>query len=135
MRLALALAALTATQALADESWDSDAGRIVYQTEVGDAAIFSFTHPGGTEASLVIPGLAGNYANRGTHDAYWIAQAPGSCGASLGFDGQSSTHWGRATLVFDKPDFPTSFTLLLGDCLDAPTTGLRAENRFGLPAE
>jgi len=129
LRLATILALLT-TPTLADEVWDTDMGPIVYEAEEGGTAIFSFTNVDAYPAKLIIPGLAGNYSNRGTHDAYWIGQGAGECAAFMSRTGVSeSSQWGRAQLVFDKPAYPTSVTVVLGFCEEEPTIVLRGEIR------
>lgn len=122
--------ALIAAPSLADEVWDSDMGPIVYETEEAGAAIFSFTNVDAYPATLIIPGLAGNYSNRSTHDAFWIGQGAGECDAFMSRDGvPESSQWGRAQLVFDKPSFPTSVTVILGFCQETPSIVLRGEIR------
>ena len=126
----LALALLLATPALADETWMAAEGDVTYLADVGSTAVLGFTldgHP----ARLYVPGLAGNADHRGVHDAYWIAQgATTTCDAGMGApDGFTSQSWGRATVVFDVPTFPTGFTALLGDCLADPARPLRADLR------
>lgn len=123
---ALTLVALLASPALADEVWDSTQGPVVYEEDTGGAAVLSFTHPNGDPAMLVIPGLAGNYQNRAVHQAFWIGQGPGTCFASMSIGTQPSHHWGQALISFDKPDFPTSFTLSLGECFGPMTRSFRA---------
>ncbi len=123
---ALALASLMATPALADEVWDSDIGAFVYQDEADGAAVFTFRNFDGAPATLVIPGLAGNFDNRGVHDAFWIGRGQGNCLGSMSWKGDSSQHWGTAVLIFDKPAYPTSFTLMMGDCFDLPNYSTRA---------
>lgn len=122
--------ALFASPTLADEVWDTDMGPIVYEAEEGGAAIFSFTNVDAYPATLIIPGLAGNYSNRGTHDAYWIGQGAGECSAFMSRnDVSESSQWGRAQLVFDRPGYPTSVTVVLGFCEEEPTIVLRGEIR------
>lgn len=126
--VAAALAALLPLTAAADEVWTSDMGKIIYDSEVGDAAIFTFTNVDAYPATLVIPGLAGNYSDRGVHEAYWVGEGAGDCaGFRAAPNGTGSAQWGRALVAFDKPAFPTSFTLLLGFCLDPYVTSIRAE--------
>ncbi|MCT4559219.1 MAG: hypothetical protein N4A61_14310 [Pelagimonas sp.] len=119
---------LGATMAQADESWMSDMGRLIYQSEENGAAIFSFTNVDAYPAELIIPGLAGNYDNRGVHEAYWIGQGAGTCPAFMARPGgQSTTNWGRALISFDRPAFPTGFTLTLGDCFGPMSYAIRAD--------
>lgn len=124
----LLLAALCATPALADEVWQTDHGEAVYLSEQDGAAIFTFPHPDGGEATLWIPGLAGNYDNRAVHEAFWVGSAPGDCPVSMHLnlpEAVPSRHWGRAVIGFDVPAFPTSWTLTLSDCFGPPTHSLR----------
>lgn len=126
-KLALCLA-LVAPPLVADEAWDSDMGLIVYEAEENGAALFSFVNVDAYPATLVIPGLAGNYNNRGVHDAYWVGTGAGECPAFLAAPGyEATTNWGRALISFDRPAFPTSFTLTLGDCFGPLTYAIRAE--------
>ncbi len=127
IRLTLA-ALLLASPALADEMWDSDMGRIVYEAEEGGAALFSFVNVDGYAATLVIPGLAGNYSNRSVHEAYWIGSGAGMCDAFLAhYTTDPSADWGRALISFDRPEFPTPFTLTLGTCFGPLSYAIRAE--------
>jgi hypothetical protein len=126
-KIAISLA-LAATPAMADETWNSDMGLIVYEAEENGAAIFSFVNVDAYPATLVIPELAGNYSNRGVHDAYWVGSGSGFCPAFLAAPGdEPTTNWGRALISFDGPAFPTSFTLTLGDCFGPLTYAIRAE--------
>ncbi|TLP58343.1 hypothetical protein FEE96_18090 [Parasedimentitalea maritima] len=123
-----AIFALLSAPVLADEVWDSDMGQIVYEAEEGGAAIFSFTNVDAYPAKLIIPGLAGNYSNRSSHDAYWIGQGAGACTAFMSHGNTpASSQWGRAQVVFDGPAFPTSLTVVLGFCLDEPNIVIRGE--------
>lgn len=126
---ALTLAALLATPALADEVWESDLGDIVYQDEINGAAVFTFRSFDGYPATLVIPGLAGNFDNRGVHDAFWLGDGPGYCLSSMTWEGQTSQQWGSAVLIFDQPAYPTSFTVLMGDCFELQGYSIRATIR------
>jgi hypothetical protein len=130
MRLALCLATLLATPAMADEVWTSPMGDVVYEADVNGAAVLSFTQVDGFPATLVIPGLAGNFDNRSTHEAFWIGSGAGDCGVTLSLPGgPEGSLWGRALVSFDRPSFPTSFTLTFGWCFDPLSTSLRAEAR------
>jgi len=125
---ALLLLSLLASPAVADEVWRSDMGEIIYDREANGAAIFTFTNVDGARAELVIPGLAGNYSARGTHQAFWLGEGAGVCDAFMALpDGGMTAQWGQALISFDSPGFPTSFTLALGWCFDPLSTSLRAE--------
>lgn len=132
MRVLLAFAAcLAAAPALADEAWRSDMGDIVYLDKRDGAAILTFTNVDASLATLIVPGLAGNYDRRGTHPAFWIGEGAGNCAAILRHGDLESRQSGRAIIVFDKPGFPTSFTMILGACFDAPDLPVRAETEAG----
>ncbi|PSK81002.1 hypothetical protein CLV79_11833 [Limimaricola soesokkakensis] len=123
-----ALAVAVAGPVAAGEMWVSDLGALAYETDEGDTAILSFPTEDAAQGRLYIPGLAGNWKQRGVHEAYWIAEGEGLCGATLtGPDGIGSTMWGRAVVAFDKPEFPTGFTVTLGDCMSTPFRALRAD--------
>ncbi len=116
-----------ACAASADEIWQSEMGWIAYEAEENGAAIFSFTNLDAYGAILVIPGLAGNYDNRGVHEAFWIGEGAGDCGAFMSLPGGApSAQWGRALVSFDQPAFPTSFTLSLGYCFEPLSYSIRA---------
>ena len=123
-----AVFSLLVAPALADEVWTSDMGQIVYEAEEGGAAVFSFTNVDAYSAKLIIPGLAGNYSNRSSHDAFWIGQGAGECSAFMSHGTEpASSQWGRAQVVFDSPAYPTSVTVILGFCLDDPNIVIRGE--------
>ncbi|MCX7300738.1 MAG: hypothetical protein NTX73_10250 [Rhodobacterales bacterium] len=109
---------LLATPAAADEVWNSNWGQVVYQADIGSTAVLSVPYATGM-ASLYIQGLGGNADQRGVHQAYWISTETGPCEATMtGPDGVSSTNWGVATVIFDKPEYPSGFTVLWGICMD-----------------
>ncbi len=131
-----AFAALVALSlpAQADETWATTSGSVIYEVDIGDIAVLSF--PGGAAPQLVgadrarvlFPGLGGNFENRAIHDGYWVSQGAPICSANLTTaEGVTSQRWGRARIIFDRPAFPTGFTLLLGACFDEPEQALRAD--------
>ncbi len=122
--------AITAMPAVADEVWDTPYGEVVYLADEFGSAVLSFTNIDGTAAELVIPGLAGNFDDRGVHEAYWVGSGALECEAALARPGGfASLDWGRAVISFDDPAFPTSFTLTLGDCFYPLAYSIRAEAR------
>ena len=125
--LLICLACLSAPL-VADETWDSDMGLIIYEAEENGAAIFSFVNVDAYPATLVIPGLAGNYSNRGVHEAFWLGSGAGNCPAFLAWPGYEATsNWGQALISLDGPAFPTSFTVTLGECFGPLSYAIRAE--------
>ncbi|MDZ8227256.1 MULTISPECIES: hypothetical protein [unclassified Nostoc] len=88
--------------ALADEVWDSSYGRVVYQSERGKTAIW--TYPGGT---IFIEGLAGITSNRGIYHGYWVGKSNVKCDTSReDASGKLSNTWGRFSIRFQVPNFP-----------------------------
>lgn len=116
---------------LADETWNSEiGGTIVWESDVDGISVFSYNSlmGGGARAHLYLPGLVDSIEDRGVYFGHWIDPAGGGCGAMLtGVDGMSSDGWGAAIIKFDRSAFPTGWTALLGDCMETPYIGLRAD--------
>jgi len=136
IRAILAALALLTTPALADETWRTDAGQIVYEADMGHIAVLSFPIAatpfaqagGGARAGVFLPGLGGNFDNRSIHDGYWAMPGTAVCTAALTTpDGVSTQNWGRARIIFDRATFPTGFTMLVGACFNEPTFTVRAD--------
>ena len=126
MRIWMRVAALCLwpIAALADEVWETERGLMVYLSEQDDVAIWELEIPNGLER-LYFPGLAGNFADRGVHDGFWIASTGPSCGSTLvGPDGHAGAAWGSVTLVFHDVGFPTNWTMLMGMCFGPPVDPL-----------
>lgn len=114
--------------AAADEVWETDQGRVVYLDDVGDVAVWELVRADGV-GRMYIPGLAGNFDNRGVHTGYWIADTGGGCGAVLmGVDGFRGTQWGQLRVVFHDSGFPTDWTITLGRCFEDPEISLRGRS-------
>lgn len=134
IRATLAALALLTTPALADETWRTDAGQIVYEADMGHIAVLSLpagvlydTVPG-TRVSVYLPGLGGNFDNRSVHEGYWAIPGGPVCTSLLTTpDGMTTQRWGRVQILFDRAAFPTGFILLMGECFDDPTTPIRAD--------
>jgi len=136
MRLALALC-LLAAPALADEVWSSEFGDIIYEREMDDFnAVFSvpataLNNMAGMDerAQVTIYGLAGNVNDRyGIFEGYWTAPGEPLCDtALLPPGGKASRSWGRIQLIFDRPTFPSGFTMLFGTCFWDPVMSIRGE--------
>jgi hypothetical protein len=125
----LVLALLLATPAAADEAWTTASGDLTYQQDFGTTAVLSMPFGAG-EAHFYVEGLGGNNEARYIHAGYWLSPDAGPCTATLtGPDGLSSTNWGRISVAFDGPSFPTGMTMLTGLCLGEPDRILRAEPR------
>lgn len=142
MRLVLALSAsLMAVPALADEVWTSEFGEIIYEEDTADYnAIFSLpavalngTAGPQERAQITIYGLGGNFTDRyGLFEGYWTSPGDPLCDTALvPPGGKASRSWGRIQIVFDRPSFPSGFTLLIGTCFWDPIMTLRAETAAG----
>jgi hypothetical protein len=131
IRALLVAAAATVLPAAvaADETWTSAAGDVIYAAEQEGVAIFTYPIADGDKGYLFFPGLAGNYDARGQHDGYWMAPGDGGCPAELtAINGMKSKNWGKLTIVFHSPGFPTGWTLMSGSCF-----GDLANSLVGMP--
>ncbi len=128
MRAVLIPLALTlAAPAVADEVWFTPFGQAIYEADIGDTTVITVPQPDGM-MRVYIPGLAGNYDNRGTHTGYWFGTGEGYCPAGLtSIEGTGSRQWGSVILAFDRPAFPTGWTMVIGDCFEAPYWTIRGE--------
>jgi hypothetical protein len=108
---------LFATPALADETWVTADGPAIYEADLGPTGIISVPLGQG-RAHLYFDGLSGNTVERYVLSGYWIGPATeGACTATLtGPDGLSSANWGLARIAFDRPSFPTGWTVTMGNC-------------------
>lgn len=135
--IALALAVLAATPALSDEIWSTEYGQIIYETDrdgyIGvlsiPAQVMNLDAPADARITVNVLGLAGNTTDRyGLFEGYWTGGTTPNCEpAIIGENGKRTNDWGRIHLYFDKPDFPTGFTLILGTCFYDPYLSVRAE--------
>ncbi|HTL88011.1 MAG TPA: hypothetical protein VL134_01330 [Leptolyngbya sp.] len=123
--ISLATAFLTTVGAApavkADEVWESDYGRVVYQTERGKTAIF--TYGDSVEGTLFIDRLAGQFKDRGTYYGYW-SQSTSNVRCETyreGRNGQRTYYWGTLQMQFLDPEFPARWSAKIGYC-DQPTT-------------
>jgi hypothetical protein len=88
--------------AIADETWNSNYGRVVYQSDRGKTAIWNY--PGGT---IFIEGLAGVNSNRGIYHGYWVGKSDIKCDTSReDGSGKLNNSWGRFSIHFSVPNFP-----------------------------
>jgi hypothetical protein len=135
--IALALALLAATPALADEIWSTQYGQIIYETDrdgyIGvlsiPAQVMNLDAPADARLTVHVLGLAGNVTDRyGMFEGYWTGGTAANCEpAIIGDNGKRTSDWGRIELYFDKPDFPSGFTMILGACFFDPYLAVRAE--------
>jgi hypothetical protein len=120
------MAVFVVSPSFADEVWSSDAGPVIYETDVGDYAILTMQTSKNGSYRIYVRGLAGNYDNRvGQFTGYWIATDPDipspECDVTIvTIDGQTTNLWGRVNMTFDSPSFPTGFSAQIGNCYDEP---------------
>jgi hypothetical protein len=118
------ISALSAARA--DEVWGSDYGRVVYQTERGKTAIW--TYGDASAGTLFIDRLAGQYNNRGTYYGYW-SQSSSKIRCETfreGRDGQPTYYWGNFRIQFLDRSFPSRWSAEIGYCNQPPNLPWRA---------
>lgn len=125
MALATTAVLSLSTTAAADEAWQTARGEMIYLSDLADTAILQIL-TGEGETRYYFPGLASNFEDRSVHEGYWVSTEPfGTCGGTLvGKDGFASQNFGRVTIVFDEPAFPTGWTMLEGFCWEEPRGSL-----------
>lgn len=101
----------------ADEVWDTNTGKIVYDSDQGSTAVWTYK----TEDSpgiIYILGLAKVYTNRTRYDGYWAQNtSKQKCNSErLGLDGKMTSYWGRFQIRFIDKDFPSRWEALWSYC-------------------
>jgi hypothetical protein len=103
--------------AYSDEVWNSNYGRVVYQSDRNKTAIW--TYPKG---SIFIEGLAGVTSNRGQYHGYWVGKSNIKCDTSReDSSGKLSNTWGRFSIRFTVPNFPMPWEAKWSYCEGEPT--------------
>ncbi len=143
MRLPMiaALITLTAAPVLADEVWSTPYGDVIYESDLPNAiAVLSAPREamtgevGGERAVVHVIGMTGNATERsGIYEGYWSVQGnTGYCDTQMiAQGGKATNNWGRVRVYFDRPEFPTGFTMLVGSCFYEPYFVLRADALAG----
>jgi hypothetical protein len=119
-------AAVAASPVRADEVWESDYGRVVYQSDRGKTAVF--TYGDSVQGALFVDGLAGQFKNRGTYYGYW-SQSTSKVRCETyreGRNGQRTYYWGTLGVQFLDPDFPSRWSAEIGYCDQPPKLSWRA---------
>lgn len=123
-RIATAVAAtfLMALPAVADEMWKTDYGPVIWEKDFEGGAILKLDLDDGEVVRFYVEGLGIDSTPRGMFKGYWISTGEeDECSAQLrGPDGTRSNTWGRMSLIFSSPDFPSDWVMLTGDCHDEP---------------
>jgi hypothetical protein len=133
---AAALAAVLALPAFADEVWALPSGnQITYLSDEGTTAVLGYTPVMGVEQSYIfVPGLGGNYDNRGTFTGYWVepTYVGPTCPATIiAPNGVPWERWGIVELKFHKKGFPSMITMKRGDCFGAPKEKIKLKPVVG----
>ncbi len=132
---------ICASPAFADEVWDTEEwGRIVYETDKGSIAIWSFSDQGAASlgnGKMFLEGLAGVWQNRATdrpYRGYWMVyDSHEALCANTRTDAEgntSSTH-GAIEITFLDANFPTRWKAVWGLCDDPPDQTLNATPHVG----
>lgn len=122
--------------ALADEVWALPSGnQITYLSDEGTTAILGYTPVIGVEQSYIfVPGLGGNFDNRGTFTGYWVepTYVGKTCPAAIAApDGMLWDRWGIVEMKFHSKGFPSKITMKRGDCFAAPTEKIKLKPVVG----
>ena len=128
-RLATALClAMAATVAQADETWSTQMGTMIWETDQDDNAIWLLQDQlAGRTIRFVVPGLAADMmGGRGSYHGVWIADKGDiHCDTAMVDPlGQASTRWGTFVITFVNDRFPSDWAGVMGACLETPTTPL-----------
>lgn len=121
-----------ASPSVADESWTSNFGPVLWESDSGEIAILRLDDiNNGHTVRLYVPGLAADVmGGRGAYWGYWIADGGDNadmCSAQMtGPDGFKSSYWGQFTITFVSPDFPSDWAGVFGACFEEQTVAVTA---------
>ena len=140
---ALAAVLALAGTAAADEVWSTPIGDVIYETDLPEQGIAVLSYPLGDGESEAVDndaeegtdpaprgraffyGLAGVYTGRGAFSGIWIEPDAGTdelCDTAIvnPLTGEQARNWGRLDLVFTKPDYPSGWVAMRGECFNQP---------------
>ncbi|MFN7178255.1 hypothetical protein [Hyphomonas sp.] len=134
--IAAAILAAAPLAAAADEVWSLPSGnQVVYLRDDGTTAVLAYTPVMGVEQSYIfVPGLGGNYEDRGTFTGYWVepVYVGKSCPVPIiASDGMQWDRWGAVEVKFHKKGFPSKITLKRGECFGAPKEKIKLKPVVG----
>ncbi|MEZ5478740.1 MAG: hypothetical protein R3E95_15050 [Thiolinea sp.] len=106
-----------AAPAMADEVWNTNTGRVVYEAEMGPTAVWTYgsqQDPG----VIYVLGLAKVYENRGSYSGYWAKNnSKQACDTVRpGIFGKMTPYWGRFNVRFIDKDFPSRWEATWSYC-------------------
>lgn len=133
---ALALGALIAPAAIADEVWSLPSGnQLVYDRDAGSVAVLTYrAEQGLQQGQIFVVGLGGVSEGRGRYQAYWVEAddaGPACPAAIVDAEGHTWHRWGLATVAFASRTFPSRITISRGECLSAPHGSINARPVVG----
>lgn len=111
--------AFALTPAMADETWLTDVGTLVWQDTMGETAVLEMNTDSGMRLLAYVPGLGRDVmGGRGTYHGYWLAnEGDEACDVMITApDGEKSYYWGTFTMSFVRPDFPSDWAGTSGTC-------------------
>lgn len=117
--------------ARADEVWESDYGKVVYQSDRGKTAIW--TYGNSSLGTLFIEGLANQSKERGTYYGYW-SQSFSKIRCETyreGRDGKRTYYWGNLRIQFLDSEFPSRWSAEIGYCNQPPNLPWRGYPIYG----
>lgn len=125
MRAAFSLMALLslALPAAADEMWDTQFGRMLWETDIGDTAVFVRDAPDQPRLRAFIQGLALDVAGgRGAYSGFWtIEGGEQDCPMQMTDPmGTKTSAWGQLQITFVGTGFPSDWAGLSGSCFETP---------------
>jgi hypothetical protein len=132
LAISIACAAVMAAPAMADEMWKTDIGTMVWEDDYDGGAIL-MVEVGGKPVRFYLEGLTTSIETRGNFTGYWINTDDEQLCSSqmMGPDGTKSRTWGRVSLTFLDPAFPSDWVLLASDCLAEPSIPLTGRASTG----
>ena len=125
----MAIAALP-WRAAADEVWTTEEYDVVYETDRGSTAVWSYGDGIGT---VFIDGLAGVTSGRSAYSGYWVQESSSRrCDTYReGADGEPTYHWGQFELTFVDAGFPARWYADIGFCDQEPVIRLNGTPLVG----
>jgi hypothetical protein len=134
----LAMIASAAAPAMADETWTTAFGTLIYERDVNNyTAVISYPIPGtDMRGEAFIEGMTGYYPREGSLEGIWIEPATEEgpfCGVSLAHPetGKPVGNWGRARVIFTDPTVPNGMVIQRGFCFEDPYWSEMAVSNLG----
>jgi nitrate reductase beta subunit len=105
---------------IADEVWNSTYGKVVYESEMGTTAVWSYNYQS-KPGLIYIDNLAGVYQGRDSYQGYWVQTfSDVKCKTKKRMKGKLSAYWGQFQIQFLDPDFPARWEAKWSYCDQEP---------------